>query len=351
MIINMDLLIQIGQEKIPCEYDRVTWFNEIEVDNNLYYVALAKKDSKFYMISKNNDRVEITDNLEKHLQNIDNYFGEKMPQMFNTGEDYRSCYVESFEFFLGAFTRGEKDLNRQMVEQEEVSKLNLLEFDEKTIGQGSSNKFNLSDENPIYYYSNENYSIMIEQIVDEQTDYNEKENNYMSYYESEDEEDTKYNVTIIKNNGDTESSIVYLPYLDCKNATLATFSNGFIEFEDEDRKYKGWYDNNGNKTTIPNAYMIIDIKDNKVFLREQDNEDENYDMDEKIEYSYIIIDLTGKTLFQTGALDIYDNMYLVKNSNNKMVLIDEDLKEISKQYDKIITNMHADVSSNLSSYY
>jgi len=37
--------------------------------------------------------------------------------------------------------------------------------------------------------------------------------------------------------------------------------------------------------------------------------------------------------------------------NERVMLLDEDLKEISKQYDKIITNMHADVSSNLSSYY
>ena len=67
--------------------------------------------------------------------------------------------------------------------------------------------------------------------------------------------------------------------------------------------------------------------------------------------NFIIIDMTGKTLLQTTALDIYSNMYLVKNSNRKMVLMDKDLKVISNEYDKIITTMQMDISANYSSYY
>ena len=60
--------------------------------------------------------------------------------------------------------------------------------------------------------------------------------------------------------------------------------------------------------------------------------------------------MTGKTLLQTTAIDVYDNTYLVKNDNNKMVLMDKDLNVISNEYDKIITNMKMDVSANYSSY-
>ena len=61
--------------------------------------------------------------------------------------------------------------------------------------------------------------------------------------------------------------------------------------------------------------------------------------------------MTGKTLLQTKALDIYDNMYLVKNNNEKMVLLDEDLNVISNEYDKIITTMQMDTTASYSSYY
>ena len=39
------------------------------------------------------------------------------------------------------------------------------------------------------------------------------------------------------------------------------------------------------------------------------------------------------------AIDVYENTFLVRKSNKKMVLLDENLKEISNEYDKISTNM------------
>ena len=84
---------------------------------------------------------------------------------------------------------------------------------------------------------------------------------------------------------------------------------------------------------------------------DNDYDDENYDQNTKFELNFIIIDMKGKTLLQTTALDIYDNMYLVKNNNKKMVLLDKDLNVISGEYDKIITTMQMDISANYSSYY
>ena len=84
---------------------------------------------------------------------------------------------------------------------------------------------------------------------------------------------------------------------------------------------------------------------------------ENYDGSTKSEYNWnnIIIDTTGNILLQTPALDIYDSdiyntVYLIKNNNNKMVLLDKDFKEISNEYDKIITNSQIDISTEYSSY-
>ena len=316
-----------GQEKISCQYDRVTYFNEIEINNSTYYIALAKKDNKFYIISKSNNSIELNGTLEKYMQTMDNHWGDSMTSMLNEKGNYRLAYIQSFEFFLQTFTRGETNLNRQTVET------------------NNTNSITLTEKNSKYYYSNKNYSMIIEPIYEE-TDYDEDENTY--YLESS---DTKYNVTITKSNGEKKSSIVYLPGLDEDDATLYIFTNGYIEFENEEHTRNGWYDSDGNQITIPNTYIITDIKDNKVILQFNNTEDENYNENKKYELHFLIIDMTGKTLLQTTAIDVYDNMYLVKNDNNKMVLTDKDLNVISNEYDKIITTIEVDVIANYSSYY
>lgn len=321
-----------GQEKIQCQYDRVSYFNELEINNNLYYVALAKKENKFYIISKNNDNIMISDNLEKYLQTIDEYLGETMTKMFNEQENYRNGYVQSFEFFFQVFTKGEMKLDRQTIE-----------------GGNNTNSVTLSERNSRYYYTNKSYSMMIEPI------YNEKEEDEYNYYDEDENtyyissEDTKHKVTITKANGEQETSTVYLTDFDEDDATLDIFTNGYIRFEDEENERNGWYDNNGNKITIPNTYTIKDIKDNKVILQIYNTED--YKLDEKPELHFIIIDMKGRTLLQTTALDVYDDMYLVKNNNRKMVLMDKDLNVISNEYDKIISNIPMDISAPYSSYY
>lgn len=324
-----------GQEKIQCQYDRVSYFNELEINNNLYYVALAKKDNKFYIISKNNDNIMISDNLEKYLRTIDEHWCETMTKMLNEQGNYRNGYLQSFEFFLQVFTKGEMKLTQQTIEKGK-----------------NTNSITLSERNSRYYYTNKNYSMMIEPIYNENEEneydydddyYDEYENTY--YLSSE---NTKHKVTITKVSGEQETSTVYLTDFDEADATLDTFTNGYIRFEDEENKRNGWYDDNGNKITIPDTYTINDIKDNKVILEGESTGD---NINEKAERHFIIIDMTGRTLLQTTALDVYDDMYLVKNNNKKMVLMDKDLNVISNEYDKIISNMQMDISPQYSSYY
>lgn len=116
--------------------------------------------------------------------------------------------------------------------------------------------------------------------VDEEQTHNKI--NYEEYYDETENtydiasENKKCEVTITKKNGEKETSIVYLSGIDEERATLTTFTNGYIEFEDERRTNKGWYDNIGNKTTISNNFFIKDIKDDKVFLQLNDKENEKY---------------------------------------------------------------------------
>lgn len=337
-----------GQEKIACEYDRVSYFNKVKINNTVGYIALAKKDNKFYIISKSNDNITIDETLEKYLQTIDNNIYEGVTKDLNEDSKDRKGYMEAFEFLLRVFTQGKIELESQTFEQ-------------------TNNSINLKKKDSKYYYSNENYSMQIEPIYDENEEYDddyeyydegeEYDDDYEYYDESEeDEEDTyylsaqitKYKVTIAKANGEIETSIVYLPGLDNEDATIDTFDNGYIEFENEEGTHVGWFDNNGNKTAIPNNYSIIDIKENKVSVQIFKKESENYDKNMKLQYA--IIDTSGQTLLKTTALAVYDNIYLVMNENNKMVLMDKKLNVISKEYDKITTNRNIDIFTNFSSY-
>ncbi len=258
-----------------------------------------------------------------------------MIKSFNEQEDYRNAYLQSFEFFFQSFIHGEIDLYQQT--------MNVLNKD---------NKITLQQRNDSYYYENENYTMLIEPIYDK-TDKLDAQDD-IDFYDEEWEDrkilstTTKCKITITKNNGEEESAIVCLPkikqYSDV--CTLNTFSNGYIEFKDKENDCNGWFDENGNKTTISDDYFI---KDDKIFLLVKNTE--NYDINAKIENNFMIIDKNGNILLNTTALDIYDNRYLVKNSNNKMVLIDEQLNVISKEYDKIISTTQIDISPSFTSYY
>ena len=96
-----------GEEKIQCEYDRVTYFNEIEINNNTYYIALAKKEDKFYILSKSSDYITISTDMEKYLQTMNEYIDNNVTKDMNENGDYRLGYLEYFGFFLHVSTKME----------------------------------------------------------------------------------------------------------------------------------------------------------------------------------------------------------------------------------------------------
>lgn len=334
-----------GKEKIPCEYDRVSYFNEIEVNSSKYFVALAMKDNKFYILSKSNDVLQIDSSLEKYIKNIYENFNESTIKNMNKNGDYRLAYLFSFEFFFQAFNApAEIKTSQQTIET-----------------NNETNKISLNERNSKYYYTGQNYSMLIEPIYDGSEEENDYYDNYNgnSYYYDEEEDmyhvssyETKYKVTISKPNEEPQTSVVFLSGIDEDDSTLETYTNGYIAFKSEDSTRNGWIDLNGNQTTLPSKYEVKDIKNDKVILQISDtDENEEYDENKKYELNFMVIDLRGNILLQTTALDIYDNLYLVKNEKKKMVLMDKDLNVISNEYDKIITTNQIDIWANFSSYY
>ena len=115
-----------GQEKIKCQYDRVSYFNQVEINNELYYIALAKKDNKFYIISKTNNNFIISGNLEKYLQTIDEHLEKTMTKSINKQEDYGKGYLQIFEFLFQVSTKGEKELTQQTIEKSNITNTSTL---------------------------------------------------------------------------------------------------------------------------------------------------------------------------------------------------------------------------------
>lgn len=323
-----------GKEKIPCQYDNVSFFYEIEINGVKYYISLVKLDNTFYIISKDNDNIKIEGDLDNYYKTFyNNYLEAFMWKAFKDVKDYKVGNLTSFQFLLQVFTRGEKRFNQ-----------NTLESSDDIV-----TKVSLNVENSKYTYNGDNYTMIIEQIKE-----TVKDDDLDNYYDTDftSSVESKFKVTIRKNNGDEKTEIVYLPGIKLDELWIKTFTNGFIEFKTEDENHIGWYDNNGNQITIPNNYKIIDIKDNKIFLRVIDNNEEEKNREyKKYEPNFIILNMEGKIQFKTTALDIYKEMYLVKKDNKKMVLIDRNLKEISNEYDKIITTIQVDATASYCSYY
>ena len=298
---------QNGEEKIPCEYDRVSFFYEIEIDNSIYYVALAKNEDEFYVISKSNDYIHIEGELKKYLQGIEGNLESMVTNEYDLEGDYKDGYVYYFGVAFTEFMKVKKISYQELEKYENIATLDESNFDEYR-----------------YYYYNGNYLMDIEPVDDGE--------NY-SFYNS------KYDVTITKTNGEKKINTVYLPGFDNYSGTLKTFSNGFIEFENEERTRRGWYDNNGNQVTIPIDFEIVDIKDDRAILQIYDAKDKHFGA------NFVIIDMNGKTVLRSRIVDVYEDKYLIRNNNEKMVFVDNELKEISNEYDKIITNSEVDIFS------
>lgn len=305
-----------GEEKISCEYDRVSYFNEIEIDNIKYYVALAEKDSKFYIISKSNERLLLNSILEECL---------KMAYKFRyEQEEQRSgYYVRTFEMlFITLNSPMKMELKEQIIVEKKYY----------------NNNVKLKKSNNKYYYDNENFSMIIEPTED----YNREQDKTTYYDKTKDaivinsENKMKCNITITKSNGEKSQDTVYLPGLSIEYGCLDVFLNGYIEFENEEGTQIGWYDSNGNKNLISSEYAITDIEDDKILLRDKD----------KNGLSCIIVDIAGNKLLETDMLIILENLYLIKNKNEKIILIDDDLNVITSEYDRIILNGSLDYDYN-----
>lgn len=288
-----------GQEKIACEYDRITMFLKLEKNNETFYTAFAQNGEDYYIISKENDRIKLNDT--KQLENIMKGTNEISSQMIDLYEEKDVADVHLFNLQANVWMKG--NLTIQPSRYEYPSQENI-----KLQKQGTA-----------YYYNTDNYSMRIEplEIFDV-----ESGDNY-----------TYCNITMNKNNDNQiykESTYQEAIYgLDEEKNEITLLSDGYIMFKSLDEKTGGWYNNNGDKVNISlKNFEISDVRSNKIILSKY------IEKDEKIEYA--IVDLEGNLILYTDTLYWFENTYWVKNAQNKMIMVDKNFNQISNEYDFII---------------
>ena len=288
-----------GQEKISCEYDRVTFFAGVEWNNNMYYVAFAKQGEDYYIISKENDKIKLND--IRILENVMKGTNEISNKMLDFYGDKYIADVHLFTFQARVCMKG--SMESQLNEYEHSARKNI-----KLQKQGST-----------YYYNTDNYSLRIDPLeeIDDGSD---------DYY-------TNCNITMIKNNADqtynTSSYQEAIYGLGDDNDEINVTSDGYIVFKSLDGKTGGWYDNNGDKVNISlGDFEIDDVVNNKIILSRYIAEEDKRE--------YFILDLEGNLILYTDTLYRFENTYWVKNAQNKMIVVDKDFNQLSNEYDFII---------------
>lgn len=185
----------------------------------------------------------------------------------------------------------------------------------------SNKKINLLKDNLTEYYTNGKLIISLTPIKP-----NSLPQENISY-------DNLFRVEAGKTTGETYLYTEYIP--EYSNGTIKTFSDGSIAFENIDSSTHGWYDSLGNKITISSDYFILDVRDNLAFLQ-------------KLDFStgkhlFYVVNFKKNIINTSSYLALTDDKYTFTKSNNKMVLCDNNMKEVSNEYDRIIINIIEDL--------
>ena len=260
---------------------------------------MAKQNDKFYIISKNNQKFNISDN--KYFRNLVNFVEDNYASDINEEEAKRYFSVNIYSFCFQAFILHKTDINEQSI------KIDMYDYDKITLQENVIEPYYHSE----FTYKNENYTMIIEPMEE---DYFEKL-------------DPKCKVTIQKNNGEEKCSIEYLPGFNEYEKTIEILSDGEIVYKNLDEKNYGFYDNWGNKVLIPEGYEIDDIINDIIIIYRYDENPSNTE--------YYCIDKTGNILLKSKGIVLVDDIYIVINENNKMQLYQENLTAMSDEYDFI----------------
>lgn len=279
-----------GKLVIDLKYDGVSSFLETEINNTIYYFALAERDNNYFFISKSGKEI-----ILKNKTQVNNCFDmtEELNEAASDIMNEKGAKIITFN-----------TVSFLLLGEEYNVKVSTNLYERTTIELDEIKTEQYTADYSTYSYNNENYSITIEPLEDQG-----------SFY-------TLCNVTVNQRNGNTYTNKEYIYNLSLDEITL--YSDGYIGFKTEDGSIYGWYDNYGNKKYIKaNNFTLEDVKNNILILYNDNN--------------YYFYNMSGVLILSTDFLLEFKTGYLIKKNLNEYVLLDENLNEISSVYEFIFS--------------
>ena len=140
-------------------------------------------------------------------------------------------------------------------------------------------------------------------------------------FTANDKWESSYTVTIEKDNEKNIYKDEAIPLIDSE---IYLFGDSYIPYYDKIGDIHGWYELDGDKHSLVKNWEILDIKDNILVVRNE-NENRVYFIDLVFnEYKMVVEEVM-----------ICTNGYIVKLSNGNYIYLDKELKQLTKEYDYI----------------
>ena len=298
-----------GEEKIACEYDKVTYFYSLEKNNEKYYFSLAKKGNNYYVISKSGDKATLDSSILSKFDNLSEEAIFNNINKYNYKNGLVYSYIETFDFSLRAFisTDNNEEIIFERQDKDVYEKEKIYIEDEKNLGR--------------YYYKNENYLMLIEPLEDEEIYASDDEYFMYSYL--------KCRVTVKRADGEETSEIEYIQgSIENSEIKINMLTDGYIPFRSLDGLSGGWYDSWGYRVKYNGKYEIEDVRNGKIILIQYNSSD--------MDCKYFVFDSNGTGIIQTLYLVMFDNYYWIIKENGKCVLMNSDFNQISEEYDGLL---------------
>ncbi len=295
-------LNELGEEVIECKYDDCTSsFYEFYINNKLYQIAIIKNDDNYYLITKDKKEVNLGNKILP-------YSDQKI---------YKERLNFSSEIEDAQKSRNEINLD--------TSYLTFYIMDEKYIennDEENTNEINFEfDENynEIYYGDNFRINKILEPDYDGWNEYVDSIGDAWYDERFENYELTEEYVEVVKESGDKTYNF------ECIDKEF--YDDGYIPFFNLFRQIQGYYDQNGDRFEISGKYQILEVRNDNILLK-------NYETNS--EFSKILfIDNSGNIKLEAKEVEILDKGYLIKNENEEIIYLDDNLNQITEPYDCI----------------
>ena len=316
---------KLGEEIIECKYDLASVMCEVKFENSDNGVILATvKDGEIYkLISQNDDTVweiklgkevkeGIFNNSKDEIFSMNGFLFVIMVNINSVEEGsnkevltWNDGYMKSMSGYQYSYSPyNEVEPDNDGIYNVKTNKLEYTITTEIAKDPKKDEVLSLRNGKELYGESKEIKNIV--KSINGQPANKEVEVYFEDINEYESEEDTQ------------------------ANSKLKVYSDGYLPYFNLEEKIQGYYDENFELITIKGNYQILDVKNNLILIREFDEKNE--------EKGIITLNMITGERHDYKQIETLENGYIVRKQNDKFVVLDNELKELSEEYDAISIN-------------